>query len=83
MLIISVHAFQFAARTGPGEGVAFVQVPVVVVEAVVTAEVLTVGRRELSGGRVDAVAFREAEDVAFEIAVDAMTAGVEGVWVEG
>lgn len=40
-----VEGFQFAARAGPGEGVAFVVVVVVVVKAVVVAVVLSVGGR--------------------------------------
>ena len=52
-----VEGFQFTARTGPGKGVAFVLVSVVVVEAVVAAVELTVDWRQVLGGRVDAVAF--------------------------
>lgn len=52
-----VESFQFAARTGPGDGNALVQVMVVVVEAVVAAIELTVDWRQVLGGRVDAVAF--------------------------
>lgn len=52
-----VERFQFAARTGPGEGVALVLVGVVVVEAVVATVELTVDWRQVLGGRVDAVAF--------------------------
>lgn len=42
---VVVEGFQFAARAGPGEGVAFVEVVVVVVEAVVAAVVLSVDGR--------------------------------------
>ena len=55
--VAPVEGFQFAARTGPGEGVALVQVSVVVVEAVVATVELTVDRRQVLGRRVDAVAF--------------------------
>lgn len=67
-----VERFELAARAGPVEGVGSVGVEVVVVEAVVAAIVLSVDGGEVSGGRVDAVAFREAEDVAFALAVGAV-----------
>ena len=79
----TIDGYEFAARTGPGEVIAFVLVIVVVVEAVVAAIELTVNWRQISGGCVDTVAFREAEDVAFKFAVGTMLVSVKAPWVEG
>ena len=56
---------------------------VVVVETVIAAVVLTVDWRQVSGRRVDAVAFREAENVTLEVAVGAVAIVVVFIWVEG
>lgn len=76
-----VESFKLAICAGPGEGVALVLVSIVVVEAVVATVELTVDWRQVLGGRVDAVAFRQAIDVAMVIAVGAIMlvlGGVEG-----
>ena len=77
---LAVELVQFAACTGPAYGPASVGVVVVVVEAVVVAVVLSVGGRQVFGGRVDAVAFGDAEDVTFGVAVGAVVFVPE--WVE-
>ncbi len=59
-----IEGFQLAARTGPAEGIAFVLMVVVVVETVVASVMLTVDWRQVYSRGIDAVAFREAENVA-------------------
>ena len=78
-----VEGFQLATCTGQGERVALVRMIVVVVVTVVAAVVLTVGCRQVSGGRVNAEAFREADDIAFKVAVGSVLVVVEFPRVEG
>ena len=75
--------YQLTAPAGRGKGIALVLVIIVVVVTVVAAVELTVGWWQISGRRVDAVAFREAQDVTLRGPVGAEAVLVELPWVEG